>query len=141
MTDLPERGWARRFFDRLLRPQKDESERSAEPGTMTAAAPVQRPIAEGIGKGVQIRDAEIEQDVSRSAASNEKGNMAILRGTDGRMKTAVTLDVARRFGGVSKRAIERAAEKGALRSEGKRTNRRITVESLLKYFPPEYNAT
>jgi hypothetical protein len=51
-----------------------------------------------------------------------------------------TLDVASRFGGVSRRAIEKAVKKGPLQAEGERQNRRISVESLLKYFPPEKNA-
>ncbi len=76
---------------------------------------------------------------NRDAGTTEKGNMAILR-ADGKLKHSVTLEVASRFGGVGKRAIEKAAAKGALKADGNRTNRRITVESLLKYFPPENNA-
>jgi len=45
----------------------------------------------------------------------DKGNVGLLRGTDGKLKRAVTLDVARRFGGVSRRAIEKAAKKDLLR--------------------------
>jgi hypothetical protein len=75
-----------------------------------------------------------------SAGDPDKGNGQILRGTDGKLKTAVTLDVARRFGGVSKRAIEKAVKKGSLQAEGKHQNRRISVSSLFKYFPPENNA-
>jgi hypothetical protein len=50
---------------------------------------------------------------------------------------SVAVDVARRFGGVSRRAIEKAARKGSLHVNGKRLNRRISLQSLLKYFPPE----
>ena len=69
----------------------------------------------------------------------DKGNLEILRGTDGQLKRAVNLDVAQRFGGVSRRAIEKAVKKGSLQAEGGRSNRRIVVQSLLKYFPPENN--
>jgi len=74
--------------------------------------------------------------VPTSTAKSDKGNLEILR-TDGQLRRAVTLDVARRFGGVTRRAIEDAARKGTLKTEGKRQQRRVLVESLLKYFPPE----
>lgn len=67
----------------------------------------------------------------------DKGNLAILCGTDGKLKRAVTLDVARRFGGVSRRAIQDAARKNTLKTEGKHHQRRVLVDSLLAYFPPE----
>jgi hypothetical protein len=69
-----------------------------------------------------------------------KRNVQILRGLDGTPKKAVTVDVACRFGGVSRRAIEKAVKKGALQAEGDPQNRRVLVDSLLKYFPPEDNA-
>jgi hypothetical protein len=68
----------------------------------------------------------------------DKRNLNILR-AGGKLNRVVTLDVARRYGGVSKRAIEKAATKGAIETEGKGPNRRILVVSLLKYFPPENN--
>jgi hypothetical protein len=70
----------------------------------------------------------------------DKGNLGILRGVNGELKRAVTLDIASRFGGVSRRAIEGAAKNGRLKSEGSRMNRRVLVDSLLQYFPPERNA-
>ena len=72
-----------------------------------------------------------------NTANAEQGNLDILHGTDGKLKRMVTLDVARRFGGVSRRAIEKAITKGALDAEGEHRNRRILVKSLLKYFPSE----
>jgi hypothetical protein len=66
-----------------------------------------------------------------------KGDMTILRDTNGERKRAVTLDAAKRFGGVTRRTIEAAAQKGTLQTEGKGQQRRVLVESLLKYFPPE----
>jgi hypothetical protein len=69
-----------------------------------------------------------------------KGNWTLLQAANGKLKRSVTFDVASQFGGVSKRAIEKAAKKGSLEAEGERPNRRILVESLLKYFPPETNA-
>jgi hypothetical protein len=67
----------------------------------------------------------------------KKGKLSILRGVDGQLKRAVTLDIASQYGGVSRRAIEDAAKKGRLKTEGERTNRRVLVDSLLEYFPPE----
>jgi hypothetical protein len=67
----------------------------------------------------------------------DKGNLDILRGMGGKLKRAINLDSAGRFGGVSRRAIERAAHKGSLETEGKGQHRRVLVDSLLKYFPPE----
>jgi hypothetical protein len=76
-----------------------------------------------------------------SAGKTDKGNVTKLRGTDGELKKAVTVDVACRFGGVGRRAIEKAVKKGSLESEGEYRNRRILVQSLLKYFPPEIMRT
>ena len=67
----------------------------------------------------------------------DKGNLAILRNLHGELKEYVNLDVAARFGGVSRRAIEKAVAKGALIAVGFRLNRRISVGSLLQYFPAE----
>ncbi len=69
----------------------------------------------------------------------DKGNLDILR-KGGALKEFVTLETACRFGGVTRRAIEKAVVKGSLETVGKRQNRRISVESLLKYFPPENKA-
>lgn len=77
-----------------------------------------------------------QRDIS-SVGPLDTGNLAILRGIDGKLKDAVTLDTARRFGGVSRRAIEKTARKGSLHVDGERLNRRVSVQSLLKYFPPE----
>jgi hypothetical protein len=77
-------------------------------------------------------------NVSKSAKI-DKSNWALLQEADGKLKRFVSFDAASRFGGVTKRAIEKAARKGSLEKEGKRLNRRILVESLLKYFPPETN--
>lgn len=76
----------------------------------------------------------------RRVSNPDKGNLALLHGVDGNLKRAVTLDVARRFGGVSRRAIEKAVKKGSLHWEGEGPNRRILVQSLLTYFPSESSA-
>jgi hypothetical protein len=78
--------------------------------------------------------------VPTSNSKADKGNVALLRGTDDKLKNSVTVDVACRFGGVSRRAIEKAVKGEKLNAEGERQNRRIIVQSLLKYFPPEDNA-
>jgi hypothetical protein len=91
--------------------------------------------AQGIAE--QASTTTCKQD---RVSNPDKRNIALLRGTDDQFKRAVTVDVARRFGGVSKRAIEKAVRKGALKSEGAGPNRRIIVQSLLDYFPPENSA-
>jgi hypothetical protein len=65
----------------------------------------------------------------------EKGNIELLRDKD-----RVSVRTAASFGGVKPRAIQAAISKGRLDAVGERQNRRISVESLLKYFPPENSA-
>jgi hypothetical protein len=81
--------------------------------------------------------AQIQLSQPTKTVKTEKGNIAILHGIDGELKRVVTLDVARRFGGVSLRAIQDAAKNGKLATEGERLHRRVLVASLLRYFPPE----
>jgi hypothetical protein len=78
-----------------------------------------------------------ERNKLPDAGLPDKGNLNILLDTEGKLKRAVTLDVARRFGGVSRRAIDAAVKKGSLKTEGNRQQRRVLVESLLEYFPQE----
>ena len=70
-----------------------------------------------------------------STGKADKGNLELLRNKD-----FVTVQTARRFGGVKPRAIQAAITKGRLDAVGNRPNRRISVASLLKYFPPENSA-
>jgi hypothetical protein len=86
------------------------------------------------------RDSSLGGDNTLKPVQAEKGNWDLLRAAGGKLKRSVTFAVAGHFGGVTKRAIEKAAKKGALDVEGKRPNRRVLVKSLLKYFPPETNA-
>jgi hypothetical protein len=121
-----------------------------------AAEPVQQKSGDALAPG-QLKPTEAEVDGGPTApdssdstprvggglgteSSADKGKIKILRGLDGKLKNTVTLDVASRFGGVSRRAIEKAVKKRTLLAEGDRLNRRILVHSLLKYFPPEDNA-
>lgn len=71
----------------------------------------------------------------------DKHNINIISDMDGKLKRAATLDVASRFGGVSRRAIERAVKKGPLEAEGERQNRLILGRSLESTYsraiPPE----
>lgn len=69
--------------------------------------------------------------------SADKGNRDLLRLKSGLQKEFVNIQIACRFGGVTRRAIEKAVARGDLEAVGKRQNRRISVDSLLKYFPPE----
>lgn len=94
------------------------------------------PHAAGQGRREGVQNS-MKMPEKASPANLDKRNLALLRGTDGQWKRAVTLDAAARYGGVGRRAIEKAARKGSLESEGDGPNRRILVESLLRYYPPE----
>ena len=94
---------------------------------------------------------EAEAELSAlSAASIEWGNRAatVATGSDCRAqrmgdptpllgKDWVTLKHAEEYLGVTRRAIEKAANKGTLTAQGSHGKRRISVESLLKYLPPK----
>ncbi|MFN7994868.1 MAG: hypothetical protein U0Q18_14780 [Bryobacteraceae bacterium] len=67
----------------------------------------------------------------------DKRDLSLLRGPDGKLKRVVTVTEACRYGGVGQRAIQKACQKGSLRSESEGPNRRIVVQSILEYFPPE----
>jgi len=99
------------------------------------AQPSLPPDSKGIEftpRGEEILQVE-RRDTQSVGSPDDKGNLAI-QGADGKLKRAVTLDAARRFGGVSRRAIDDAANKGSLKTEGKRQQRRVLVDSLLQYF-------
>ena len=86
-------------------------------------------------QGALRQDSKIRHDNAR-----DKGKLDLLRNIDGKFKSVVTLYVVGKFGGVGRRAIEKAAHKGSLETEGEGPNRRVLVQSLLKYFPPENSA-
>ena len=93
--------------------------------------PVQaEPVAATAGTRIQAVRSQA------TIGAPDKGNLAILL-CDGKLKKAVTLDVARRFGGVGRRAIQIAIKKKHLETKGERQNRRVSVASLLDYYPPE----
>ena len=65
-------------------------------------------------------------------ATPKKGDATLLHG-----KEWVTFKTAMRYvGTTTRRAIEMAAKRGDLTTGGRGTNRRISVESLLHYLPP-----
>jgi len=74
---------------------------------------------------------------SHEKAKGDKRCESILRNYDGNLKRVVTVSDACRYGGVGKRAIQKACKKGSLHSEGVGPNRRILVVSLLQTYPPE----
>ena len=92
-------------------------------------SPTRGSITPGQIKATSVPDSAVDNP--------DKGNLALLRGTDGGLKGAVNLAVAARFGGVSRHAIELAAKRGELATQGKRQRRRVLVPSLLDYFPSE----
>jgi hypothetical protein len=93
---------------------------------------------DGISDSLSTTPSTDREPASALFRGQDKGNLDLLR-TDGKLKDAVTLETACRFGGVSRRAIEKAIKRGSLKASGSYQNRRITVDSLLKYFPPENN--
>jgi hypothetical protein len=64
-----------------------------------------------------------------------EGDFALLRN-----KKWVNFDVAVRYLGITRRAVEKAAKKGSLTRAGRGPHRRISVDSLLNYSRPEKNA-
>jgi len=107
----------------------------ATPGSATPAnstqtdntpAQVRKPV-----KGTA--DSSVAPTAEKPAReAHDKGNLELLRG-----KEFVTVRTACRFGGVKQRAIQAAISKGSLEAIGTHQNRRISVASLLKYFPSE----
>jgi len=98
-------------------------------------APAETKLSTAMSPGANHNDTPTAGRTAREIAA-EKGDLGLLQ-ADGKRKRAVTLDTARRFGGVSRRAIDDAVARGSLKTEGKRQQRRVLVDSLLKYFPPE----
>jgi hypothetical protein len=89
--------------------------------------------------GAQVSKAKNIAGGPTKLLSTDKRSITLLRGIDGKLKDAVPIDLARRYGGVSRRAIEKAIKRGTLQARGERLNRVVSVESLLVYFPPETN--
>ena len=66
---------------------------------------------------------------------SDEGDFSLLKG-----KQYVNLDIAGRYLGIGRRAVQKAVRKGSLTASGRGPSRRITVESLLKYLSPSINA-
>ena len=77
----------------------------------------------------QLRQAQAADSIP------EEGNADFLHGKDW-----VTFRTAGTYLGRTRRAIEIAAKKGSLTAQGRGQNRRISVESLVKYLPPSKSA-
>lgn len=99
-------------------------------------APKEQPATRSGVAGSEKPGAHIDS-TNRSSGGADKGNLKLLQGVTGKRKDLVTFNTAAKFGGVTKRAIEKAAAKGSLKAVGSSRNRRISVPSLLEYFPPE----
>jgi len=108
-------------------------EKAAQDGTPSASArggkpadPVAEPRADG---------GDCNHDAEADPSSPDKGNLDILRGTDGEFKRAVTIDAARRLVASAGAPSKRQSKKE--HSGLKECDRRILVETLIEYFPPE----
>jgi hypothetical protein len=76
-------------------------------------------------------------EVADKLADKKKGDLSLLHDVHGQLMKYVRLDVASRFGGVTMRAIQKAASKGSLSTRGTGRNRKVLVDSLIKYFADE----
>ena len=81
------------------------------------------------------KEAELH-GIRLTEATTKKGNADPLSG-----KQWITFQTARTYLGCGRRAIEIAAKKGSLITQGRGTKRRILTESLLTYLPPEKKPT
>jgi hypothetical protein len=137
-------GYAGNEFDAIAKEYGDMEWWVSDNGLNIALVPQENrrpaPTFDELVSAVLPRSNEL-QTVSTAEEPAAKGRLALLRDIDGKFKRVVTLETAARFGGRTRRAIEKAAKKGSLESEGDGPNRRIVVQSLLKYFPTEENAT
>jgi len=70
-----------------------------------------------------------------ASPESDQGDFALLKG-----KQYVNFDIARRYLGIGRRAVEKAVAKGSLTAIGCGQGRRITVDSLRLYLPPSKNA-
>jgi len=149
--------WIKSFWKPRSQAQSEDYAKSSEPTRSTkpsdgrktkGSAEVQTRMGDpgflGDKSTVRFRAAEhsgITKHYGQKVSANgtqetrDKGNLELLRG-----KEYVAVQTACKFGGVKQRAIQAAIAKGSLDAVGKRQNRKISVASLLKSFPPENSA-
>ena len=73
-----------------------------------------------------------QDDTQRQAGKARKGDAALLG-----EKRLVSFGTAEQYLGISERQRQKLINSGALKTEGQGHNRKVTVESLKAYLPPE----
>jgi hypothetical protein len=73
-----------------------------------------------------------QDDTNRQAGKERKGDATLLG-----QKQFVSFKTAERYLGISERQRQKLMSSGALKFEGQGHNRKIVVESLKAYLPPE----
>jgi len=81
-----------------------------------------------------------ESDPGESDQSSGKGDTSTLRKQDGSLMDSVNFSQAQRYLGITARQRQKLMRKGSLRVLGDGRNRRIAVQSLLKYLPAPKDA-
>jgi hypothetical protein len=125
------------------RDAKSGSRHSREHSKVAAPSPHQ---AEGPGPRVDVGEGTAQGDKPKVAVAADSGpkpkkcDLSLLLDATGILKRVVTPVQASAYGLVGMRAIQKAIKKGSLETEGKGPNRRIIVQSLLAYYPPEEKA-
>jgi hypothetical protein len=108
-------------------PPESETPR-ATVGNQDSGTPAQEASDSGIEPNVPR-----QHDANRQAGKSRKGDAALLG-----EKRLVSFGTAEQYLGISERQRQKLINSGALKVEGQGHNRKITVESLRAYLPPEF---
>ena len=71
------------------------------------------------------------------SAIDRKGDVTLLKKGDGSFYNSVDFPTAEKYADISDRRRQQLMSANILKVAGKGQNRRITVESLLEYCPPQ----
>jgi hypothetical protein len=96
----------------------------------TSKTPAKEPASQAVTKALS----------SRAARRASKGDITLLQKRDGNFYEAVDLPKAEQYAGISPRRRQQLVKEAVLKVTGLGQNRRITVESLLRYCPAQEHA-
>ena len=91
-------------------------------------------------EGYLRADERIRARRNQDTQRPEKGDIRLLRKTDGTLYPSIDFPTVEKYAGISARRRQQLMTDESLKVIGQRLNRRITVESLLAYCPPEEDA-
>jgi hypothetical protein len=124
------------FWKERLKYFTDISGRAApaESGTPGATEAHQDPgaLAQALSDSRVDSDMPRQDDTKRQAGKDRKGDATLLG-----QKQFVSFKTAERYLGISERQRQKLMNSGALKFEGQGHNRKLVVESLKAYLPPE----